>query len=896
MRVERAAPQAPAGAPSAATRRTTLLAVAGALALLVGVVTTVYQRAFPEGLRVAAHDAAVERGYGAHGNRPGGFAALGNASRRVANNLLDPPDLPTLVIDIKFRHLQQLYARREAALQQGFLIQEEGDVVPASIRLGERSIPVRLRLKGDMLDHLRTDKWSLRIYTRGGEELFGLRRFSVQSPSTRGFQAELLFLETLRRFGVLAPRYFFVNVVVDGNSVGVMAVEEHFAKELLERNGRKDGVILRFDESLLWQSRLAKGERNQRFGGPFESHVTAPIDAFQLSRILESKSLSRQLEIGGGLLRAYVDGQLPASEVFDGELLGRYLAVAEAWDAWHAVVWPNMRFYLNPLTMRLEPIGFDADISEAFGVGSTIFAEGILAEKMLRDPVVKAAFDRTLQAIRNSVEDGSLIDDLRRVEQPALRALHTEYFFLEGMDFDLFARRVRSLPVAPSRSPEATPYPVYVLAELVQDGPHRYLELANPLPETVTVGALEWMDATGGSIPFEAEHAFDLPLVLPPTPVESRPATLRLGYRTAPAIEQSRLRVTATGTSSVETRVTYARKGYAPLHARPLPVSSTTSALARHPFLSFADAGKVATIRQGTWVVEGSLVIPDGYALRVEAGTTLRFQPSAALIAYGETDFRGTALAPIVLEPSSAKDGWQGVVVHQAARRSEWSYVVVRGTTGVSQGAWDFTGGITFYRSDIAMSDCTLVGNKAEDALNIVHSDFSLDGLTVRDTASDGVDSDFSTGRISGADFRDIGIGSGADAVDVSGSTVAVEDSEFSRITDKALSVGEGSTLTAARIYVENCGAGAVSKDGSSLRLSNAEIHGARIAGLMTYTKKPEYGPSRLVAEAVKFVDTDQPALAQGGTSLTMNGTDVAAGELDVDGLYSTVMKPARRQ
>ena len=55
-----------------------------------------------------------------------------------------------------------------------FLIQEDGDMVPASVRIGDRTVPVRLRLKGDMLDHLRTDKWSFRIHTRNDEEILGL--------------------------------------------------------------------------------------------------------------------------------------------------------------------------------------------------------------------------------------------------------------------------------------------------------------------------------------------------------------------------------------------------------------------------------------------------------------------------------------------------------------------------------------------------------------------------------------------------------------------------------------------------------------------------------------------------------------------------------------------------
>ena len=313
--------------------------VAGFLmgALVAAGVGTVYLLQFPAGIRAAVRHAAVDRGYGVYGGTPGLGAALAKAPARIIRNLHDPADIPTLHFDIKFRNLQKLYAKRQEALQKGFLIQGDADFVPASIRLDQRTIPVELRLKGDMTDHFRGSKWSFRIHTKGDAELFGLRRFSIQDPATRGYQAELLYHETLRRMGVLAPKYFFVRVRVNGNAVGVMALEEHGAKELLERNGRRDGVIIRLDESLLWESRLAKGERGERLGGPFESYLFAPIDAFQQAKIVKSPQLMREQEVAAGLLRAFLEGVMPASEVFDADLLGRYLAVTELWGAWHAV-------------------------------------------------------------------------------------------------------------------------------------------------------------------------------------------------------------------------------------------------------------------------------------------------------------------------------------------------------------------------------------------------------------------------------------------------------------------------------------------------------------------------------------------------------------------------------
>jgi len=143
----------------------------------------------------------------------------------------------------------------EEALQKGILLQGDDDWARAEIRFQGETIPVRLRLKGDWTDHLNDKKWSFRVKTRGDATLLGMRSFSVQAPYTRSYLNEWLYYEDLRQAGILAPRYSFVNVVVNGESWGIYALEENFSKELLEAQGRREGVIIRFDESLFWERR-----------------------------------------------------------------------------------------------------------------------------------------------------------------------------------------------------------------------------------------------------------------------------------------------------------------------------------------------------------------------------------------------------------------------------------------------------------------------------------------------------------------------------------------------------------------------------------------------------------------------------------------------------------------
>ena len=44
-------------------------------------------------------------------------------------------------------------------------------------------------------------------------------------------ESEILLFEALKREGILVPRYFFVEVSINGKNIGLMALEEHFSKE-----------------------------------------------------------------------------------------------------------------------------------------------------------------------------------------------------------------------------------------------------------------------------------------------------------------------------------------------------------------------------------------------------------------------------------------------------------------------------------------------------------------------------------------------------------------------------------------------------------------------------------------------------------------------------------------
>lgn len=338
-------------------------------------------------------------------NAPANFVRANFSSERA----------PRLQIDLKFKHLHKLHAKRDAALARGLLEASPDDFVPAGIVTQHGTTDVKLRLAGGDVQHLWGRKWSLLVHVKGDGHVFGMRRFHLLSPELRGYQAETLFLEHLRREDVLAPRYFFVETIFNGKALGLMALEESFAIELLESQERRDGVMLR----LQVRPGFALGEAAERSTSGVE---ILPIRA---RRVSGSKKLSRNLATATRRLRGYLGGTLPADVVFDTERMGRFLAVVETWGALNALRWEELRFYFNPLTASLEPIGFAGELQRELAERDAGVAALPFARMLLASAEVQRAF---LAALRRS--EAALRADpnaIAAAEDRWLRILHRSH-------------------------------------------------------------------------------------------------------------------------------------------------------------------------------------------------------------------------------------------------------------------------------------------------------------------------------------------------------------------------------------------------------------------------------------------------------------------------------------
>ena len=138
------------------------------------------------------------------------------------------------------------------------------------------------------------------------------------------------------------------------------------------------------------------------------SYTNAPIEAFRAGTVAESPALSRDLETAVGLLRGFVEGAIAPSEVFDVGQLGQFLAACELWSARHALYWNNLRFYLDPVSLRLAPVAYDASVANRPDTTEIIARQEPFVARLLDDPAVHAAYEKGLRDLANDLLGGGL--------------------------------------------------------------------------------------------------------------------------------------------------------------------------------------------------------------------------------------------------------------------------------------------------------------------------------------------------------------------------------------------------------------------------------------------------------------------------------------------------------
>ena len=772
----------------------------------------------------------------------------------------------TVRLEFSEKARKKLRDKRDAALRLGLLESSDEDWVSAGLHVPEQPEPLRVevRLKGDWLDHLEGEKWSYRVKLKEGSWR-GMTVFSLQTPEARYFLHEWLLHRFFRSIDLLTTRYDFVELHIDGDTQGVYAYEEHFAKQLVESQQRREGPILRFDETGFWQAYKRQlrlnGRTDDLIEQPERRVENAAIRPFGEKKIFENPTLQAQYTEAEQLLLAHQSGSRPVADLFDLDRLAKFYAAADLFRAYHGISWHNQRFYFNPVTKRLEPIGFDGFGGPPEGLYSFLGEETSeeLHGSFFADTAFVARYHRYLYRFTERKFLIAFFETLGGEWQSRLEFIRREF---SGYDFSVekFIEQAQ-----------------YIRAKILPAGDRAVLATRNEF------GRLELQNRH--TLPLqitgfgnESGRLFPAPgsIVLPGTPPRiyerryERDGPAGLDRANGPAL-QSLLRQRARRMVSVDapptaTRVFFRVPGidssFSSAVSRGLQAEPQLRRLRAAPPVDtewYTVRGRRVIFLPGRHHIDRDLVFPAGYTVVMGPDTELDLTSGAAFISYSPVELRGEPDAPVRI--ASSDNSAQGFTVLTSGERSVLSKVHFSGLGTLRRRNWNLTGAVTFHEAEVEIREVTVRNNHSEDALNIIRSEVDISGLRVQDTPFDGFDCDFCRGDLLDGRF----LRTGNDGLDLSGSILRVRRSVFEENGDKALSAGEASDVALIDNRIAKANIAVASKDNSVVVVENLSIRDSE-QGFAAYQKKPEYGPAKIFASDIRFQNVRRQRVAGPGS------------------------------
>jgi len=785
-----------------------------------------------------------------------------------------------------------LLSQREVAMTLDLLTSSFRESVPAKIIIANQIYDAEIRLKGDLGDHWEDlGTMSFRVKVLNGKTINGIKQFSIQHPKRRLFLDDWLFNKLLEYHGMLSTHYRYVSFKVNGKEKGLYCVEEYADKYLLERNHRREGPVFKVDDKDFWTNHALL-----RPGHGIENMASFGVKPLGGTKLLKKEVLSKQYELASQLLHGFVRRDYLTHEVFEVKDIAKAFALScDVFGQDHAMRIPNIRFYLNPISAKIESIPFDS--------GSPTQVEKLLGEKYfyLYDDYFKDAsknphwfrsffhdevFRATYLEVLQELSDKSWVEDfwksIEKEYRPIANLFAKEYpgYKLNEKQIQENVKHIASKLADGFGQEELSQYDKPGIPPNGLDWPRRGLQvgfnsldtLSNTLSLQVAnlasdkievVGLLidkQWKVNLNQSVklkakaPFEFASIEDLKVKLPKDFIWSAKikAKLTLLYR-----EKSSELVLS---KKVSPHPIYDKESLGDDFFR------ASKDWKNQSWFKVNESKKTIRVKDSKQNISENIIIPMGYKFVVPAGTSFEFSNNACLVSYSPVFFNGTESSPIKLYNNSANPG-AGLLVLNGTERSELKYVEFQNLRNPNTSHWQITGAVTFYESDVSVSDCVFKDNLSEDALNIIRSDFSLQNCVFENTFSDAFDADFCSGTIADCVFTN----NGNDGIDVSGTTVTVTNTNLSYINDKGISSGEGSSITASGVSVSNAFIGLASKDRSTLVLDGVKVRDCKY-DVSVYQKKPEFGPASIKIDNGDFPDGFPNARLEQNSLMTYNG------------------------
>ncbi|GAB5417832.1 MAG: CotH kinase family protein [Crocinitomicaceae bacterium] len=769
------------------------------------------------------------------------------------------------------------------ALEQGVISSDQKEYVKAYVDVNGEKAPVELRLKGDWTDHVETEKVSFRIKMGDGYAFDGLRTFSIQHPQTRSYAMEWFAHQLFEEEGILTTRYEMIPVIINGKNCGVYAMEEHFDKQLLEARKRREGPIMKFDESGIWAVHKNLKETGDYVGAPVIE--SAEISVFKKGRTKRTPTLFAQFKEAQSNMEKYRSGADNVEEYMDIESTAKYLALIELTNGKHGLTWHNQRFYFNPITQRLEPIAYDCFMEvnllikqhELIALKEPDDHEFLLTQGILKDKKLLERYEFYLEKYSDPSYLSEMFDKLSGKIKKVEKLLSYEYPNItvskEHFEFNRTSitqdlPQVKGANLNPNYGGDFGVLPDNFMYE-----------------EVALKANLEKYNAdSSAQMSLRNFHSH---------PIEIIGYTVKGDGIGLIAMDPILLKAYGSGESKVvrfpvkPRRIHYKAANCGDQIFKCNPEEWPQAKVKKSKWY---DAERDESVADETYTISGKLtlnkglIIPAYKELVIEPGAEIVLGSGAYFVSHAPVRAEGTEENPIIIRGTS--ESTQGFVC-LSKEDSKLTHVTFDNLGTMHEENWRLTGAVTFYDASVSIDHCTFKNNHCEDGLNTISCNVTMSNSIVENTYSDGYDADFCTGSVTNSTFTN----TGNDCIDFSGSEFKIINCTIEDSGDKGISGGESSTLTVVDCTINGAQIAVASKDASKVEVENITIEKSDVA-FSVYAKKAEYGPAILSVKSVKKNNAKELKLLEKGSVLNYKGKEyIGTKKFNIDEMYAQFEK-----
>ena len=838
-----------------------------------------------QSIKLRLNQAVLYRSIKTHENKF--FDYFLKTSYAIQDYLFNSYQFEEIELSIPFEEIKKLKSDREKALKFKRLIKAKD--VDITLLHNENKYKATARLKGDLSDHWGNMKqWSLRIKLKKNKTIFGLNVFSIMMHETREFPYNYVLEEILKRYGLLNTIYKPIKVRVNGDNWGIMLLEEQYSESFFARHKIKEAPIFRFksetgEHLFVQNSQISNIQDIIRWQGMLDVK-TGYNKIFEKTNIPDKRTNETLLSISKNIHHGII---LNEKEYYDKiikhfniEKFAKAYAIVSAFNSRHSLSPNNIRYYLNPYNLKLEPILRDhgPNFSEKNNYLNIPNFLAILS----RDENFIDFFNQTILDLYNDLD--WIIQKNKDICQPFGRICNKQFNY-KGLKENLLILKNNKLTTQSLKNAKIVEIRENFNTKNIQDINKKKLDI-----RIFTDGTFLISNLTSEKILIKDFFIDKNKLHLKKIDKIINPST----YNKISVLEG---KFNFTGLKGGIIKVEYldeqqkSKNQLIALEDYLLKPSNFFKKKNINKFIKTNENNFILKennyiLKKGEYFFDKPIIIPAGYNFIVTEGSTLNMSVNSYIkIENGSIKLNGTTEKPIVIKSNKKNNFWGGIYVNSDSLNENESIINNTEISDLNYYDDDFiqlTGAINFYNTKLKILNSKFSNAISEDLLNLINTDFSIKKIKIFNVKSDAIDFDFSEGSLVGGLINNVK----GDALDFSGSKVELNNIKIENIGDKAVSVGENSIININDLTILKSKIGLASKDSSIIKGKNIAVKECEWYDFASYNKKSYFKGGYISLN--NSYGCNKP-LVQNNSYLKINDEIIRSKKVNINKLYEGI-------